>query len=404
MNGALLFAFKVVVGTGFLSFALVHSQSSPAFRVVKLPTSNDRVTGAYCASSKACVISTNVFGGVGSLYATDGQKIMGTLLTGESRLAESLGTLGTIGFNGLTKVGNRLIAQIDGAGASFVSATGDITQAASWSAVKVGTVSGGGTFGLNQQMGIGAKDDHWVQFNFRQIYETSDAPGPGALWTPLWSPVSPSIPSNFEALKRADPKLCDSDPGVSISPHLTQPAYVAPDLSVMLYPSGARNQRGTDAPGVCISTDGGKRFHQVTFKGLNDGEGPLGVTCHTANKCLAYGGLDSAPNSTFVYITADAQKGVNSSWAKAKLPTLREDSKFRNLAFAPDGLNGWLVGWSGSNDTLLFQSTDGGMNWKDATSSIRALAPNVRLHAVYALDATHVWIGGEGGVLLTTGN
>ena len=243
-----------------------------------------------------------------------------------------------------------------------------------------------------------------MQFNFRQIYETNDAPGAGALWTPLWSPVSPAVPSNFEALKRADPKLCDSDPGVSISPHLTQPAYVAPDLSVILYPSGARNQRGTDSPGVCISTDGGKRFYHVEFKGLEDGEGPLGVTCPTINKCFAYGGLDSAPKSTFVYVTADAQKGVNSTWTKAKLPNLREDSKFRNLAFAPDGSNGWLVGWSGSSDTLLLQSTDGGMSWKDATSSIRALAPGVRLHAVYALDATHVWIGGEGGTLLTTGN
>ena len=393
------------LGTGLLVFAVAHSQGgAAAFRVVKLPASDDRVTGAYCSSAKACVIATSVFGGVGRLYATDGQKITGTLLNGDSKLAESLGTLGTIGFNGFSKVGDRLIAHVGGAGASFVSASGDITKAASWSAVKIGTLGAGGTFGLNQQMGIGTRDDRWVQFNFRQIYETNDAPGAGALWTPLWSPVSPAVPSNFEALKRADPKLCDSDPGVSISPHLTQPAYVAPDLSVILYPSGARNQRGTDSPGVCISTDGGKRFYHVEFKGLEDGEGPLGVTCPTINKCFAYGGLDSAPKSTFVYVTADAQKGVNSTWTKAKLPNLREDSKFRNLAFAPDGSNGWLVGWSGSSDTLLLQSTDGGMSWKDATSSIRALAPGVRLHAVYALDATHVWIGGEGGTLLTTGN
>ena len=392
------------LGTGLLVFAVAHSQGAAAFRVVKLPASDDRVTGAYCSSAKTCVIATSVFGGVGRLYASDGQKITGTLVTGESKLAESLGTLGTLNFTGLAKVGSRLIAHVDSAGAAFISATGDITKAGSWSAVKIGTLGAGETFGLNQQMGIGTKDGRWVQFNFRQIYDSSDEPGAGALWSPLWSPVSPSVPRDFEALKRADPKLCDSDPGVSISPHLTQPGYVAPDLAVILYPSGARNQRGTDSPGVCISTDGGQRFYHVEFKGIEDSVGPVGMTCLNANKCWAYGGVDYEAASAFVYSTSDAQKGVNSTWTKAKLPNLRENTKFRSLSFAPDGVSGWLVGWSGSGDTLMFQSSDGGASWKDATSTIRALAPSARLHAVYALDATHVWIGGEGGLLLTSGN
>ena len=404
MKKPLIVALNAAVATGFLVFALAHSQSAPGFRVVKSLAPDDRVTGFYCTNTKSCVVATSIFGGAGHLYASDGQKITGTLLTGESKLAESLGTLGTINFTGLTKVGSRLIAHVDSAGAAFVSATGDITKAASWTAVKTGTLGAGETFGLNQQMGIGTKDDRWVQFNSREIYDTNDAPGPGALWSPLWSPVAPSVPRNFESLKRADPKLCDSDPGVSISPHLTQPGYVAPDLSAILYPSGSRNQRGTDSPGVCISTDGGKRFYHVGFKGLEESVGPVGVTCLNANTCFAYGGVDYDANSAFVYFSNDTQKGVNSTWTKSKLPTLRENTKFRSLSFAPDGVNGWLVGWSGSGDTLMFVSADGGASWKDATSTIRALAPSGRLHAVYALDATHVWIGGEGGVLLTTGN
>lgn len=404
MNKTVSMIASVAVSAGFLMVAMTHAQSGAAFRSIKLPGENERVTGVYCASAKACVISTNVFGGAGHVYATDGQKITATILTGDGKFAEALGTLGEVNFDGFSHVGDRLIALVEGAGVSFVSASGDITKASSWSAVKIGTLSGDGTFGLNQEMGIGKKDDRWVHFVFRSIFETTDAPGPGALWTRLWSPVSPSVPSNFEQLKKADPKLCDSDPGVSITPRLTQAAYVAPDLSVILYPSGARNQRGTDTPGVCISTDGGKRFSHVEFAGIGEDYGPLGVTCLNSSKCWAYGGLDNAPESAFIYITTDASKGANSSWTKAKLPTLREDTKFRSIAFAPDGMNGWAVGWSGSNDTLVLTSADGGMTWKDATGSVRALAPNARLHSVYAFDTAHVWIGGEQNTVLTMGN
>lgn len=399
-----LMVLSVATSAGFLALALAYSQAGNSFRAIGLAGDNERVTGMYCMSVKSCVIATEVFGGAGHLYATDGQKITSTILTGDEKLAASLGTIGEIGFLGFSKVGNQLIAQVNGAGASFVSASGDFSKATSWSALKIGSVSGEGTFGLNQQMGFGQKDDRWVSFTFRMIYDSTDAPSPGALWSPLWSPVEPSIPSNFADLKKAEPALCDSDPGVSISPHLTQAAYVAPNLSLILYPAGARNQRGSDTPGVCISSDGGKRFYHVAFPDIHDDLGPLGVTCITANRCFAYGGVDNAPESAFVYFSNDALKGKDSSWSKAKLPTLREDSKFRSVFFAPDGLNGWLVGSSESSSPLLFSSTDGGASWKDVTSSIRALAQGARLHSGYAFDATHVWVGGEHNTLLTLGN
>jgi hypothetical protein len=34
---------------------------------------------------------------------------------------------------------------------------------------------------------------------------------------------------------------------------------------------------------------------------------------------------------------------------------------------------------------------------------VRALAPDSRLHAVYVFDNEYIWIGGENGVLLTSG-
>jgi hypothetical protein len=386
--------------------ALVTAQSTTnTFRVIPLPNSNERVTGVYCSSAKACVIATDVFGGAGHLYASDGQRITRTLLTGDKKLAERLGTLREVNFTGFSKVGNRLIAHVTGEGASFVSATGDITQAASWSAVKVGVVQAGDTFGMNQQMGMGTKDGRWVHFTLSTVYETTDEPGPGAFWTPVWAPLPPKrTPSDFEGLRRADPKLCEAEPGTSLLPRLTQLAYVAPNLSVILYPSGARNQRGSSPPGVCVSTDGGKRFFNVPFAGVPEGYGPLGVTCSVQGKCFAYGGLDYTAESVFIYASSDVGRGVASTWAQTKLPTLRANTKFRGLSLTPDGASAWAVGWNGSSDALVLNSGDGGQTWRDVTASVRALAGSARLHTVYAFDAAHVWIGGEGSTLLTSGN
>ena len=124
-----LLVLSVATSAGFLALALAlalaYSQAGNSFRAIALPGDNERVTGMYCMSVKSCVIASEVFGGAGHLYATDGQKITSTILTGNEKLAASLGTIGEIGFLGFSKVGNQLIAQVNGAGASFVSASGD---------------------------------------------------------------------------------------------------------------------------------------------------------------------------------------------------------------------------------------------------------------------------------------
>ena len=118
---------------------------------------------------------------------------------------------------------------------------------------------------------------------------------------------------------------------------------------------------------------------------------------------MAYGGVEYEPDSVVVYVTHDAQNGADSTWTRATLPTLRENSRFRAAAFAPDGLTGWLVGATGSSSPLVLTTADGGTTWTDATSLVRGLAPDTRLHSVFVVDAEHVWIGGEGGVVMAAG-
>jgi hypothetical protein len=396
--------YKLLTALTLIFNITVLAQTELVFRAIALPDPSERVTGVYCTSATACVVATDGTSGDGHIYATDGKTITATIFTGDYAFAESLGTLGTVDFLGFSKVGDKLITHVDAAANAFVTATGDITQVDAWTAVTLG-VPDGRSFGGNQQIGFGMKDNRWVYFHRAMIYESTDAPSPGALWLPLWSPSSPGeIPSNFPQLYQADPTLCAAEPGVSISPKLTQPGYVAPDLSVILYPAGSRNQTSSVGPGVCISTDGGQRFYHVAFPDVQGDLGPLGVSCVSDNHCFAYGGLEYDAESVYIYVTTDAQKGVDSSWVRATLPNLKEDSRFRGIAFSPDALTGWVVGASGSSSSLVLTTTDGGLSWTDATSMIRALAPDSRLHTVYVFDNEHVWIGGENGTLLTSGD
>jgi hypothetical protein len=391
---SMFFAIGALVMTG------ARSQSTE-FRVIKLPGQSERVTAIHCLNAKSCVIGTDT-GGPSHIYSSDGQKITGTLVTGDTAFGEKVGTLGNIGFLGFSKVEDRLIAHLNGSARGFLSAKGDIMQASSWTTDLIGTGEG---FGLNQQMGVGTKDGRWVHFMMSTVMESLDAPGKGALWTPAWSPVDPSYPKNFFELYQKDKSLCIVEPGAGAAPKLTQPAYVAPNLSVILHTSGFYTQRARDRSsgeaGVCISTDGGKRFHLIAFKDVRSDNGPAGVTCISSERCFAYSGIR---DTKFIYATSNASKGKDSSWAATKLPTLRENSVINNIFFAPDGKHGWAVGSVASSSPLVFSSDDAGESWKDVSASARAVAPNARLHSGFAVDATHVWLGGEKDTLLTMGD
>jgi hypothetical protein len=374
-----------------------------AFRAIALLGNSERVTGAYCTDAHTCVVTADPFGQAGHVYSSDGTTITGTLVTGDDTYAAKFGTIGTVSFLGVSLVGGKVVARVIDAEDAFVSATGPITVAASWTGVA--GASNTTDFGLNRQHGFGTNGTRWTLMSGGRVWEAMAAPGPTTAWTNIYSPQAvPPIPADIATQHAADPTLCDTDPSVEVAPDLTQTVYIAPDGSLIVTPSGAVNQGGDDTAGVCISLDGGHSFHHAEFTGVVLGAGPVGVACTSKDHCVAYGGVPAVSASAYVYVSNSASKGATSTWTKATTPTLADDTELRSVAFAPDGMTGWLVGNTAAKGSLLFTTKDGGATWTDATATITAVTGDNPLHSVYAFDATHVWIGGLNDTLITSGN
>lgn len=116
-------------------------------------------------------------------------------------------------------------------------------------------------------------------------------------------------------------------------------------------------------PQVCVSTNGGSAFVQTELTGGN------------------------VPPSGIVF--------PNPAGVPASI-------EFNYAFFAPDGLHGWIIGLDDTNDLgLALVTTDGGQTWSVDATGIANVDPanEERLRAGFALDATHVWIGGDHGVL-----
>lgn len=379
----------------------VPGSSSPTWSLIELPHGGQRVTGIHCSNATTCVVSTDGVGSVGHLYASDGASITETLLTGDTELGALVGVIGEPGFFGFSLVGDRLITRLHTGGDGWVWSTGDFTETSSWHVERVGVVTdAGASFGLNPQFGFGTDGTRWTQFRGGLIYGTSDAPGPTAAWRIIWSPRrTPPVPADIVARRAADPTLCDSDPGYSNSPRPVHAGYLSPDLAIALSPAHALNQDSSDPPGVCISTDGAQSFHLVPFPDAADYEGPTALTCVSHDHCVVMGGQTlSDGSSTYGYVSRDASMGAASTWSRITLPSFGGGTIPKAIFFAPDGAHGWAVGEE-ERRGFLWATSDGGETWVDLTASIRGLTTH-RLDSGFALDASHVFVGGESDTLL----
>ncbi len=312
-------------------------------------------------------------------------------------IAESVDLLGEVQFLAIDDTGAGWIARLKLA-EPFVIATDDPTAASSWSLVEVGTSEGESDFDVlnNQELVRAGSGGDWLYIYSGVMWHADQAPSSSTAWTGRWAPNRiPTFPANYDELKDGDPTLCDADPVVAISPDMGQLGFASADLGFLIYPAGGVNQLSTDPPGVCVSHDGGGTFHQVPFEGLGeDVVGPFAVHCVDPDRCWAFGGLNFDDAPAYVYYSLDASADAP-TWDSAQVPSEVDADHPRALAMAPDGRNGWLVGDRG----LVWRTADGGATWTDAGAALTAVAADVDWTTVFALDADHVWLGGDDGIL-----
>ncbi len=211
---------------------------------------------------------------------------------------------------------------------------------------------------------------------------STQAGGPNASFTDVWAPdATEQIPASLPANE------CQGGPLGAGAPVLKYSAYVGNGLI-------AYTAAPSFDPQICVSTNGGTAFYPALLDVDDDASqnAPSGVVFSSAQNGITWWGSTTA--KPYIQRTTDGGK----TWTRVALPAsvATHGLELNGGFFAPDGQHGWIVGYD--HDThlaLALSSSDGGASW----ATIAGLG-EAKLYSGFALDADHVWIGGDQGTLL----
>jgi hypothetical protein len=220
------------------------------------------------------------------------------------------------------------------------------------------------------------------------IVSVSDGPpGPNASYQDIWAPVfDPGLPA----------AQCQVGPRGSNATTPRNSVYVSTDRRFLAYASYQ-----AFGPVICISTDGGASFYPHALDVPSDlaHVAPTGVTFTSPTTGITW--FASRTAGAYVKRTTDG----GTTWTDVALPRELVSDSLEIPAgfFAPDGQHGWLAGFDYTTSAALVLATiDSGASWARVTDVAEAVtaAHGDKLRCGFALDATHVWLGGDRGVVL----
>lgn len=246
--------------------------------------------------------------------------------------------------------------------------------------------------GLERLFALRSHEDGIVAVSDDYLATSPDGPAPDAVWDYIWAPeASPPIPNPVPA------DQCQYAPAFD-SAGLTSSAHVGPDGTHIVYGSVEN-----DETSICVSTDGGRSFFPKPISAIHpDAQGypPQGVIFTTENDGVAWYANYVAAGRQWIAHTTDG----GDTWDAVALPEEMADAsvELRNGFFAPDGQHGWIVGYDyDAQRALLLKTNDGGATWARSGGDLGekvAQAGGAKLHSGFALDADHIWVGGELGI------
>jgi hypothetical protein len=252
----------------------------------------------------------------------------------------------------------------------------------------------GGRFGLEKAVAfqVSASGTTIVTDTGVVSVSTDAKVGAAATYEDIWAPNAiPPIPDQL------DPGECEFGPAPSGLPHLNNNVRVSDDRSFIVYTSNDDNFH----PQICASTDGGHSFLSTDLSVPVDAaaDAPTGILFTDRMHGITWFGNEFA--TPYVQRTSDG----GATWTPVALPSSIATHGIDMPVgfFAADGLHGWLAGFDyGPGKAFAIATADGGATWTavDGIAAAVDQAGGTKLYAGFALDAKHVWFGGDAGVLI----
>jgi hypothetical protein len=206
---------------------------------------------------------------------------------------------------------------------------------------------------------------------------------------------------------------CTYGPRTRITENLNQIGTISPNDQHVLYITRSADLDADPASQViCVSHDNGVTFapSPLTVRGTTDNASAVGPTAVTmVSDTVAFAAVSDF--SAREGGTATIYKSTTSgdSWTASTMPAALSSKVIQIAAifFAPGGTVGYAVGQNDTDDdALLLKTTDAGATWT-VPAGAAALETGLddvfgsfhRLFTGFALDDSHVWVGGDRSAL-----